>query len=212
MAEAGATTEGTVEKPPVVETQVETPVAETHDEPDREPGGDTPQDIRARKEYRLRKRLENELFELQQERAATNARLKTLEEVTKQAVAVQLGGDGVIQHFGFDRCKQAIHLRTPKARGIHQQNHVRRGGRAFGLEALQDTGIVGIHPFNLDAGGLGEGPVQLRVTRVVTSRIHIEHFVLCRHRGHTRTQYCDGHSDEAGDWSCHKRKGKLQSK
>lgn len=87
MAEAGATTTETTEKTAPVETvaesQTETTTAETHDEPDREPGGDTPQDIRARKEYRLRKRLENELFELQQERAATNARLKTLEEVTK---------------------------------------------------------------------------------------------------------------------------------
>jgi hypothetical protein len=83
MAEAGATAEGTVEKP-VVETQVETPVVETHDDADHEPGGDSPQEIRARKEYRLRKRLEAEVFELQNEKAATNARLKTLEEVTKQ--------------------------------------------------------------------------------------------------------------------------------
>jgi alkylated DNA repair dioxygenase AlkB len=83
MAEAGAPTESEVKPVVVAEPVVETPPAEIHDDPDREPGGDTPQEIRARKEYRLRKRLEGELFELQQERAATNARLKTLEEVTK---------------------------------------------------------------------------------------------------------------------------------
>jgi len=83
MAEAGAV-ETSVVEPVVVEPAVVEPVAtETHDDPDHEPGGSTPQDIRARKEYRLRKRLEGEVFELQQERTATNARLKTLEEVTK---------------------------------------------------------------------------------------------------------------------------------
>ena len=83
MAEAGETAP-VAETAPVVETPVVEPVVETHDDPDREPGGDSPQEIRARKEYRLRKRLETELFELQQEKAVQNARLKTLEEVTKQ--------------------------------------------------------------------------------------------------------------------------------
>ena len=83
MAEAGEAAPVVEVAPIAEETSVVEPVVETHDDPDTEPGGNTPQEIRARKEYRLRKRLENELFDLQQERAATNARLKTLEEVTK---------------------------------------------------------------------------------------------------------------------------------
>lgn len=83
MAEA-AVVDPTAETPASVDAPVvETPPTETHDDPDREPGGDSPQEVRARKEYRLRKRLEGELFDLQQERVATNARLKTLEEVTR---------------------------------------------------------------------------------------------------------------------------------
>ena len=84
MAEADVTAPEATE-PLVAEVTAVAPAAplEAHDDPDTEPGGNTPQEIRARKEYRLRKRLENELFDLQQERAATNARLRTLEEVTK---------------------------------------------------------------------------------------------------------------------------------
>ena len=83
MAEAAETAAVVETATAVAETAAVETVVETHDDPDTEPGGSTPQEIRARKEYRLRKRLENELFDLQQERAATNARLKTLEEVTK---------------------------------------------------------------------------------------------------------------------------------
>ena len=49
-------------------------------DPDREPGGDEPQAVRARKEYRLRKRLEAQLEDERRSNIAREARLKALEE------------------------------------------------------------------------------------------------------------------------------------
>lgn len=67
------------EAAPVIE-----PVLE---DPEKEPGGDDPQAIRARKEYRLRRRLESELSLLQQEKIAATARMQTLEEFYKPKAA-----------------------------------------------------------------------------------------------------------------------------
>ena len=75
---------GVVVADPVQAEVVDPAPVETHDDPDREPGGDSPQEIRARKEYRLRKRLEAQVFDLQQEQALQNARLKGFEEGVKQ--------------------------------------------------------------------------------------------------------------------------------
>ena len=56
---------------------------ETQDleEEEREPGGDSPEQIRARKEYRLRKKKETELQTEREKTIALEARVQTLEEV-----------------------------------------------------------------------------------------------------------------------------------
>lgn len=74
-----ATPEVTPDVSPVAEpTTAPAPVV---DDLEKEPGGDDPQAVRARKEYRLRKRLEAELNVAQQERIAAQARAQTLEEL-----------------------------------------------------------------------------------------------------------------------------------
>ena len=92
MAEAESV-EGTVEAPEPEVTQADeatetipeaaAPVSETADD-EGEPGGSGPEETRARKEYRARKRIEQQLESERLERVRLEERLKTLEEVSKK--------------------------------------------------------------------------------------------------------------------------------
>ena len=89
-----------------------------------------------------------------------------------------------ILRFGrFDWQKQAIDLGTPQAGRVHQQNHVGWRGCALGFESGENTGIVGVHPVDLDARGFGEVAVHDFIGGVVTGRVNVQHFVLCHDRG-----------------------------
>lgn len=69
----------------VDETQESSQVeGETQDLEEKEPGGDSPQEIRARKEYRLRKKIEAEAQEEREKRIALEARVQTLQEVAER--------------------------------------------------------------------------------------------------------------------------------
>jgi hypothetical protein len=76
--------------------------------------------------------------------------------------------------------------------GVHQQDHVGRRGRALGLQPRQNSGIIGVHPVDLDAGGLGEVGIQSLVRAVVPGRIQVQDLFLGRCAG-------AGQHDRGGD-------------
>jgi hypothetical protein len=86
--------------------------------------------------------------------------------------------DGVFQQLGLDGLEQAVHVALVQAGGVDQQDHVGGRGGAFGLQAGQDAGVVGVHAVDLDAGGLGEVVVQRLVGRVVAGRVQVQHLLL----------------------------------
>ena len=59
---------------------------EGQDLEEKEPGGDSPEQIRARKEYRARKKAETELQRAREEKIALEARVQTLQEVATRKV------------------------------------------------------------------------------------------------------------------------------
>jgi hypothetical protein len=71
-----------------------------------------------------------------------------------------VAGDALFKQLAAYRLEQAVDLGPPQARGIDQQYHVGRAGRAFALQAGQYAGVVGIDAVDADAGGLGEVLVQ----------------------------------------------------
>lgn len=76
-------TEATVDLTPVdvpASTVDAEPVKVADDDPDREPGGDDPQAVRARKEYRQRKKMELELRAEREARIAAEARAEAIKE------------------------------------------------------------------------------------------------------------------------------------
>lgn len=75
----------TEEVPEEVSEDAGAPETETADE--GEPGGASPQEIRARKEYRARKRAEDAAQQEREQRIAAEARLKLIEDQAKQRAA-----------------------------------------------------------------------------------------------------------------------------
>ncbi|MNR19743.1 hypothetical protein D3C85_1365520 [compost metagenome] len=88
--------------------------------------------------------------------------------------AAQIRRNHVFQHFGADRQEQAVDFAAVQARGVDQQDHVGRRGRAFGLEARQNARVIGIDPVHLDARGLGETVVQRFVRAVVARGVEVD--------------------------------------
>jgi hypothetical protein len=79
--------------------------------------------------------------------------------------------------------------------GVDQQDYIGGRGRAFSLQARQNTGVVGIHPIDLDTGGLGEILVKRLICLVVTGRIQVQYLLLsCR----ATREVQQGGSDKAG--------------
>lgn len=74
------------EIPPIVPAEGDGPVAEPQ-EPEKEPGGDSPDDVFARKEYRTRKRVEEDLSREREERIRLEERLKAAEDQAKRQPA-----------------------------------------------------------------------------------------------------------------------------
>ena len=73
----------------VDETQESSQVEEqTQDLEEKEPGGDSPEQIRARKEYRLRKKIEAEAQTEREKVIALEARVQTLQEVAQRKPSV----------------------------------------------------------------------------------------------------------------------------
>ena len=109
-------------------------------------------------------------------------------------LGAQLGRNGRIEHLGLDGLEQAVDFALPQACGIHQQDHVGGRGRAFCLQAGQNSGIIGVHPVDLDAGGFGEVGVQRFVGAVVPGRIQVQNLLL----GHrTRREQQGGGGSES---------------
>jgi hypothetical protein len=67
----------------------ETQQPDTQVDEDREPGGDDPQAVRARKEYRARKRLETQYAEEERRRLIAETELRTLREAQRQQAQQQ---------------------------------------------------------------------------------------------------------------------------
>ena len=98
MAEAGSIAEETeapvtevvqTDETPEIVTEAAPSVVETAED-EGEPGGAGPEETRARKEYRARKRIEQQLESERIERVRLEERLKTLEEVGKKPAAQRI--------------------------------------------------------------------------------------------------------------------------
>ena len=90
----------------------------------------------------------------------------------------QFGRNGSFQRWRLDRHEQAVVVAFPQSGGIHQQNHIGRRRRAFGFETRQNTGVISVHPVDLDAGGFGEIGIQRLVGLVMAGRIEVDHLIL----------------------------------
>lgn len=71
------------ELPPIVPAEGSEPVAEPQ-EPEKEPNGESPEDVFARKEYRTRKRVEEDLSREREERIRLEERLRAVEDQAKR--------------------------------------------------------------------------------------------------------------------------------
>ena len=85
-----------------------------------------------------------------------------------------------------------------QAGGVDQQDHVGRGGGAFGLQAGDDAGVVGVDPVDADAGGLGEVGVERLVGGVVAGGVQVQHLLLGMCGEAAGQQQAEGGKGEAG--------------
>ena len=93
-------------------------------------------------------------------------------------IGAKVGGDRGVQLGGLDRQEQAVLVGAGHAGSVHQQDHVGRRCRAFGLQAGHDAGVVGVHAVDLDARGLGEVLVHRLVRLVVAGGVDVQDLVL----------------------------------
>ncbi len=95
--QGGVRGEISAESPEIQPDEIEAPKPETIEEidEDKEPGGASPQEVRARKEYRLRKQIEREREEDRRRIAALEGQITALREPVKKPEEEPLSPDQV---------------------------------------------------------------------------------------------------------------------